>query len=168
MKRLLASACLICTALTGCTGLNYQRGIGFTGLDGEPTAAPVTRGQEVGYIQGPIAALAALPPQRLRVEGGEPGALAAAAIAHGGQGPADAVPARLRGVPVMLSTVEVNGGLYAVLRLPQGRRGHLDAGAGAAFAAAVPRLTGCLAAGPAYGGDRAALRAGLAVPMNCR
>ncbi|TDK41086.1 hypothetical protein [Antarcticimicrobium luteum] len=168
MKRLLASACLICTALSACTGLNYQRGIGFTGIDGEPKASATRTGGTVTRAAGPIQALAARPPQRLRVGDGDPGALAATAIAHGGQTGTTAVPATLGGAPMMLSTVEVNGVLHAVLRLPEGRRGRFADDAGAAFAGAVPRLTGCLAAGPTYRRDRPMEHAGLAVPLDCR
>lgn len=168
MKRLLASACLLSMTLTACTGLNYQRGLGFSGIDGEPRQPVAQSTAAVSRAPGPIQALAARPPQALRVETGDPGAIAMAAIAHGGQTDATAIPASLHGAPVMVSAVEVNDALYAVMRLPQGRRGRFAAGAGPAFAAAVPRLTGCLAAGPAYRRDRPAAAVGVAVPLDCR
>ena len=168
MKRFLATACLICTTLSACTGLNYQRGPGFFGIDGERRTPAAQTGGTVSRAVGPIQALAARPPQRLQVETADPGAMAMAAIAHGGQSEATAILGTLHGAPVMISTVEVNGVLHAVMRLPEGRQGRLGAAAGPAFAAAVPRLTGCLAAGPAYRRDRPAHSTGLAVPLDCR
>ncbi|MGD9862668.1 MAG: hypothetical protein AB7S99_05610 [Pseudodonghicola sp.] len=170
MKRLLLSACLLCTTLSACSGLRYQRGVGFSGIDGEPTALPQDGGAggTVSRAQGPIEALAMRPPLRLQVAAGDPAQLAGVAIANGGRSPADAVPVSLGGAPAMLSLVEVNGLSHAVLRLPEGMRGQLGTAAGPAFAAAVPRLTGCLAAGGAIRRDRPAQSAGLAVPLNCR
>ncbi|TDE33824.1 hypothetical protein [Antarcticimicrobium sediminis] len=168
MKRLLASACLICTALSGCAGLNYRHGVGFTGIDGEPKVPTVQSDRTVSRAAGPIAELAARTPQRLQVASGDPAVLAETAIHNGGQTMANAIPATLGGAQMMLSTVEVNGVPHAVLRLPEGQRMRLSDGSGAGFADAVPRLTGCLAAGPAYRRDRPALEAGLAVPLNCR
>lgn len=168
MKLFLATACLICTALSACTGLNYQRGTGFSGIDGEPKTPAGQSGAAVSRAVGPIQALAARAPQRVQAKTGDPGAMAATAVAHGGQTEATAIPASLHGAPVMISTVEVNGVLHAVMRLPEGMRGKLGAGAGPAFAAAVPRLTGCLAAGPAYRRDRPASDTGVAVPLDCR
>lgn len=159
MKHTLLLACLICTALSACNGLSYPRGTGFTGIDGEPKA-PAQQSDAVSRAVGPIQALAARPPQTLRVETGAPDAMAMAAIAHGGRTDAAAIPATLHGAPVMISTVEVNGTLYAVMRLPEGRGGRFAAGAGPAFAAAAPRMTGCLATGPAYRRDRPATAAG--------
>jgi len=168
MTRLFASACLICTALSACNGPNYQRGIGFTGIDGEPRARAASAGGTVSRASGPIQALAARPPQRLRVATGDPAQMAAAATAHGGQGAADSIPATLGNAPLRVSMVEVNGLLFAVMRLPEGQRGKLAAGAGPAFSAAVPRLTGCVAVGPAYVNTRPAKSAGVAVPVDCR
>ncbi|GAA6202340.1 hypothetical protein [Aquicoccus sp. SU-CL01552] len=168
MTRLFASACLICTVLAACNGPNYQRGIGFTGIDGEPRAEASQDSDTVSRAVGPVEALAAHPPQRLRVATGDPAEMAAIAIAHGGQGAADSIPATLGGAPVRLSMVEVNGLLHAVMRLPEGRRGKLAAGSGPAFSAAVPRLTGCVTAGPAYLRERPAASAGAAVPVDCR
>lgn len=168
MKPVLAIACLICTTLSACSGLNYQRGMGFSGIDGEPKAPVAQPGGTVSRAVGPIQALAAHPPQLLQVASGDPAALAATAVANGGQGEANSIPATLRGAPVRISMVGVNDSLYAVMRLPEGMRGKLGPGAGPSFAAAVPRLTGCVAAGPAYRRDRPANAAGLAVPLDCR
>jgi len=167
MKRVFLPAALICALLSACTGHTYQRGVGFTGIDGEPTGEIARTGGTVARAMGPVEALAALTPPRLRVASGDPAAAAAAAVAHGGRTGGDAVAASLGGAPVMLSLVEVNGVLHAVLRLPEGRRGSMGAGAGPAFTSAVPRLTGCRAAGPAYRRDRPARAAGLSVPLNC-
>ncbi len=168
MTRLFASACLICTALSACSGLNYQRGIGFTGIDGEPRAQANQGGATVSRAVGPVEALAAQPPQRLRVATGDPAEIATTAIEYGGQGAADSIPATLGGAPVRISMVEVNGRLHAVMRLPEGRRGKLGAEAGPAFSAAVPRLTGCVVVGPTYLRERPATSAGAAVPVDCR
>ncbi|MDX2485337.1 MAG: hypothetical protein QNK42_16950 [Pseudodonghicola sp.] len=168
MKPLLASVCLICTALSGCAGHNYRHGIGFTGIDGEPKAPSVQSDSSVSRAVGPIAELAARTPQRLQVASGVPAVLAEAAIHAGARSEPGAIPATLGGAPMMLSTVEVNGVSHAVLRFPEGQRGQLGDGSGAAFADAVPRLTGCLTAGPTYRRDVPAQEAGLAMPMDCR
>lgn len=168
MTRLFASACLICTVLAACNGPNYQRGIGFTGIDGEPRAQASQGGGVVTRAVGPVEALAAHPPHRLRVATGDPAEMATAAIEYGGQGAADSIPATLGGAPVRISMVEVNGRLHAVMRLPEGRRGKLGAETGPTFSAAVPRLTGCVVAGPTYLRERPAKSAGAAVPVDCR
>ena len=168
MTRLFASACLICTLLSACSGLNYQRGTGFTGIDGEPRAQVRQGGATVSRAVGPVEALAAHPPQRLRVATGDPTEMATIAIDHGGQGTADSIPGTLGGAPVRISMVEVNGLLHAVMRLPEGRRGKLGAETGPVFSAAVPRLTGCVVAGPTYLRERPANLAGAAVPVDCR
>ncbi len=168
MTRLFASACLICTALSACSGLNYQRGTGFTGIDGEPRTQVREGGAIVSRSVGPVEALAAHPPQRLRVATGDPAEMAITAIEYGGQGAADSIPATLGGAPVRLSMVEVNGLLHAVMRLPEGRRGQLSAETGPVFSAAVPRMTGCVVVGPAYLRERPVSATGAAVPVDCR
>lgn len=171
MKHLTLPACLLFATLSACNGWGYHKGVGFTGIDGEPktlsdrSAAP---SGVVGRVISTPEALAGLPPVALRTEAVSPAELAGVAIANGGRLPASAVLVGLNGAEMMLSTVQVNGLLFAVLRLPEGQRGRMATGSANAFVAAVPRLTGCLADGGAYAqGGSADRPQGLAVALNC-
>jgi len=152
-------------ALCACSAGSGARGVGFTGIDGEPSGPWAGAGGGVSQPLGPIEALAALPPRAVSAPGAA--TAAAEAIDNGGRSPATALPVELLGSPLMLSLVEVDGRPYAVLRLPEGRRGDLPAGAAARFVTAVPMMTGCLAAGPATLQNRPR-QIGAAVPLDCR
>ena len=168
MKAPTLALCALVLALPACESWNHRKGVGFTGIDGEPTSLPVpggtvTRGRSVPE------ALAGLPPARVKVERVRSQAdLASAAIASGGRTTANAVPVGTSEQTLMLSTVEANGTLFAVLRMPEGDGGRMATGAQDRFVASVPRLTGCLAGATAYASGGTTRPRGLAVPMNCR
>jgi len=165
MTRFALMAGSLCLALCACGAGGGARGVGFTGIDGEPSGPWTGAGGGVSQPLGPIEALAALPPRAVSV----PGAATAVGVAidSGGRSPATALPVELLGTPLMLSLVTVDGRLYAVLRLPEGQRSGLPAGVAQRFGAAVPMMTGCLAAGPVTLQDRPQ-QIGAAVPLDCR
>lgn len=170
MKTLPLAACALLVALGGCDLFSPRQGVGFTGIDGEPATLPeadtggaVTRGWSVSQ------ALAKTPPARVQVKGNAMSDLARAAIANGGRTDASAVAVGgAGGQTLMLSTVQVNGTLFAVLRQPEGVGRRMAQGQQAQFGGAVERLTGCLAAGSVYNVGGAARPSGLAVPLDCR
>ncbi len=162
-------------AVAACTDqLGYYRGIGFTGINGEPTGLPGQDGGTVARAETPMVALAALPVARVQSKSPQAQALAEQAISHGGTSDQTAVPVQSpqegpEGGPAlagMLSLVQVNGVPFAVI-LPVGNNGRLAPGADTAFGQMVESLTGCVKAGAVYGtGSRMRLR-GLAVPVDC-
>ncbi|MDK3018140.1 hypothetical protein [Pseudodonghicola flavimaris] len=166
MHRLVLSASALCLLLSAAATAAPQ-GVGLARLGAE------SRGGAGGALStarplSSIAALAARPTVRLSAAAAGHEAMAGAAIAHGGRDAATALPVSLRGVDLMLSVVEVNARPIAVLRLPQGQRGRLIASAGPIAAAVMPRVTGCLTAGPAVVRSRPRDAAGIAVPLDCR
>ncbi|WP_164658058.1 hypothetical protein [Tropicibacter sp. Alg240-R139] len=170
MKKILLPACLAVLSLSACSGLFVREGVGFTGIDGEPKTFSEAKGS-ADYVARRASVptqLASLPPVRLRAESSDIGALAGAALEAGGRTPANAAEVGEQDRTLYLSTVEVNGVLFAVLRTPEGDNIRMERGAGDTFLASVPRLTGCLANGPAYQRGRAGRRTtAYAVPLNC-
>ncbi|MFC3615451.1 hypothetical protein ACFORG_16970 [Lutimaribacter marinistellae] len=167
MRKLLLSA-LALAILPACETIFHTEGVGFTGIDGEPrtiadapSAVSVTRGVNIP------AALATRPTIRVQVDASDMSDLAAAAISAGGRTPLTAVEVGGMNRTLMLSNVQANNVLFAVLRSPEGETTEVGDGSEAAFAAAVPRLTGCLAVGQTYRAG-SARNGGLAVPLNCR
>ncbi|WP_146344701.1 hypothetical protein [Falsiphaeobacter marinintestinus] len=147
----------------------YHRGVGFTGIDGEPSSVAQADAEQgiVSRAASSSAALASLPSIVLQADGTSVDKLAGAAISHGGRNFNDALPVKLAGQDHMLSTVQVNSVLFAVLRQPAGNPSRMGSGAGPAFLAAVPQLTGCLAASEAFASGSAENPLGLAVPLDC-
>ncbi len=172
-RPVLVAACAalgLSLSLSGCGLWGQKKGVGFTGIDGEPKVLTNTFATEQGDVTQaesvPIA-LAGLPPVRLQAEAETQADRAAVAIPAGGTTPRNAVVVGDASQTMMLSTVEVNGELFAVLRVPEGGRGRMAEGAGPAFVSSVPRLTGCLAGSGAYAQGSAERPKGLAVKMNC-
>lgn len=167
-KILLPVAALL--SLSAC-GLFHREGVGFTGLNGEPTTFTEQRGS-ADYVARRLsvpAELAGLPTVRLQQDAGDIERLANVAISNGGRTPLNAVEVEANNQNFMLSTVEVNGVLFGVLRAPENTTNRLPEGAGNAFLASVPRLTGCLPAGnTAYASGSANRPTGVAVPLNCK
>ncbi|MEY8839101.1 hypothetical protein AB9K41_08745, partial [Cribrihabitans sp. XS_ASV171] len=166
MRKLFLSA-LALALLPACETIFHKEGVGFTGIDGEPRtiadapgAVDVTRGINVP------AALATRPTIRVQADATDLAGLAATAIAAGGRTPLTAVEVGGTNRTLMLSNVQANNVLFAVLRTPEGDLSRIEDGAEAAFTASVPRLTGCLVAGNAYRAG-SARNGGLAVPLNC-
>ncbi|GAB5437759.1 hypothetical protein [Falsiruegeria mediterranea] len=170
MKKILLPACLAVLSLSACADFFVREGVGFTGIDGEPKTFSEAKGS-ADYVtrQSSVPArLATLPPVRLRTDSADVSALAGAALEAGGRTPANAAEVGGTDRTLYLSTVEVNGVLFAVLRTREGDTTRMASGAGDTFLASVPRLTGCLASGPAYQNGKAGRRTtAYAVPLNC-
>lgn len=170
MKKILLPACLSVLSLSACADFFVREGVGFTGIDGEPRTFSEAKGS-ADYVarQASVPArLAAIPPVRLRTESSEMGTLAAAALDAGGRRPANAAEVGGYDRTLYLSTVEVNGVLFAVLRTGEGDGTRMERGASDTFLASIPRMTGCLANGPAYQRGKGGRRTtAYAVPLNC-
>lgn len=168
MKNLLLPVAAL-LSLSACGSWFHREGVGFTGIDGEPKTVTAEKGA-ADYVARRMslpAELAGKPTPRLQSDKGDINSLAGVAIANGGRSPATAVEVGAGDVDLYLSTVEVNGVLFAVLRTPEDGIDRLPEGAGAGFAQSVPRLTGCLAGGQVHQAGTAKRPKGLAVPLNC-
>lgn len=171
MKNLLLPAlCLSVLAVSACENLWNRQGIGFTGINGEPKTFTETRGRD-DYVARRLsvpAELAGIPTTRVQSDKAGVDDLAKAAIAAGGRTPDTAVQVGGESQTLMLSTVQVNSTLFAVLRTPSEISARMAPDAGAAFLSSVPRLTGCLAAGDVYQRGSTSRTTGVAVPLDCR
>ncbi len=168
-KILLPAIALI--GLSACDDIWDREGVGFTGIDGEPRTITAAKGgaDYVSRRGGVPAQFAGQPVIPVRVESQELSELAGVAIANGGRDLNTAIEVSGEAGTLMMSQVDVNGILFAVFRTPTSGDGQMAAGRGGAFAASVPRLTGCLVAGDAYQAGTSERRTiGYAVPLNCR
>ncbi|HCE71449.1 MAG TPA: hypothetical protein DET67_09635 [Ruegeria sp.] len=169
MKKILLPT-LALMSLSACASLWHREGVGFTGIDGEPKTFTTEKGS-ADYVARRLsvpAELAGKPVQRLQSEKGDIASLAGVAIGAGGRDPQSAVEVGSGTLELFLSTVEVNGVLFAVLRTQEGEIDRLPENSNVAFAQSVPRLTGCLTGGQVYQAGRANRPTGLAVPLDCR
>lgn len=158
--------------LSACSSWGPKSGVGFTGIDGEPKTFSETPGS-AGYVtraRGIPVELAQIPTVRLQSDADELQKLAKVAINNGGRTQSNAVEVGGDTRTLMLSTVQVNQVLFAVLRTPDSDFGKIDPATGSGFASSVPRLTGCLPAGNVYARNADTSRAsnGYAIPLNCR
>lgn len=169
MKKILLPACLSVLSLSACADFFVREGVGFTGIDGEPRTFSEAKGSAdyVAQRASVPARLAAIPPVRLRTDSSEIGVLAEAALGAGGRTPANAAEVGGQDRTLYLSTVEVNGVIFAVLRTAEGDTTRMARGASDRFLASVPSMTGCLASGPAYQKGRSDRASAYAVPLNC-
>ena len=169
-KRLSFPACLIALSLSACSNWGYNKGIGFTGIDGEPKSVAQASGQSgvVTRALSPLEALAALPPISVRADTASQADLAGAAIAAGGDTPQTGVWVHMHDQPLLMSMVRVNGQMFSVLKVPEGNTSRMVEGTANAFVGSAPELTGCLTQSGAYarGGSEARPK-GVAVAMNC-
>jgi hypothetical protein len=157
--------------LSACDDFWDREGVGFTGINGEPRTITAEKGgaEYVSRRGGVPAELAGQPVIRVAAETQDLSDLAGVAIANGGRDLNTAVEVGGGDGILMLSQVEVNGILFAVLRSPVGTNGKIAGDQGAPFASSVPRLTGCLVSGDAYqAGTSKSQTSGYAVPVNCR
>lgn len=156
-------------SLSACASLWHREGVGFTGIDGEPrTIQDVPEAADyVARRESVPAELAGVPTVRLQTEGGSIDDLAGIAIANGGRTPLNAIEVGGNDQTLMLSTVEVNGVLFAVLRT-QENGNRIPADSAGAFSTSVPRLTGCLVGGRVYQAGSGNKTNGLGVPLDCR
>ncbi|MFA3918147.1 hypothetical protein [Ruegeria hyattellae] len=157
-------------SLAGCTEAGPRKGVGFTGIDGEPRTLS-TRDTDANFgrsLSVPVA-FAELPTRQVISDAPDQGAQALVAIDNGGRLVGNAVEVGGSDRVLMLSSVAVNGSLFAVLRAPENSVFKITSATTASFGAAVPRLTGCLTAGNVYQKGKSSRRTqGLAVPLNCR
>lgn len=169
MKNILLSAIAV-ASLSACA-FGPARGVGFTGIDGEPRGLSADRGSAdyVGRLLSVPVAFAELPTIRVISDAPDQASQAQVAIDNGGRVSGNAVEVGGLDRTLMLSSVDVNGTLFAVLRTPEDSLNRITPASTSNFAAAVPKLTGCLPAGNVYQKGRSGNRtAGLAIPLNCR
>ncbi|TMV07831.1 hypothetical protein FGK63_10250 [Ruegeria sediminis] len=169
MKKILLPA-IAFVALSACEDIWNREGVGFTGIDGEPRTTALKKGA-AAYVARDTnipAELAGVPTIRVSTDQTEPDKMAGIAVDNGGRNPANAVEVTGDGQNLMLSTVQVNNTLYAVLRPAEGDSTRVDTSVGAQFGSRVERLTGCLPAGDVYKKGGSSNRAtGFSVPLNC-
>lgn len=164
------TACLLTLSLSACGTWGYKKGVGFTGINGEP-ASVAEANEEFGVVTrilSPMETLAVLPTANLRTDAASQADLATVAMDNGGATPQSAALVGMNSQELMLSMVRVNGQMFGVLKVPADNPGRMEEGAAEAFVASAPRLTGCLTQGNAYskGGSNGRPKA-LAVPLNC-
>lgn len=169
MKKILLSAIALAT-LAACANTLPKRGIGFTGIDGEPRSLSESRGSAdyVGRFMTVPVAFAELAPRRVISDAPDQAKLARVAVDNGGRVPGAAIEVGGDERTLMLSSVEVNGALYAVLRTPENSPFAIAPNVASGFGRSIPRLTGCLPAGNVYQNGSGKRATGLAVPLNCR
>lgn len=163
---------LIASAITlaACDEYGYTRGVGFTGIDGEPGTIAESNAEQglVSLALSSSAALAALPQINLQENNTSYDSMAQTAVRHGGRDISTALPVELAGQKQMLSMIQVNSVPFAVLRLPAGNPARLPDGTSVAFLSATPELTGCLLAqSQVYANGDLDRASGMAVPLNC-
>ncbi len=167
MKKILLPALAVLT-LSACEDPFNREGVGFTGIDGEPRTISEVEGAAAFVPQATNipAELAELPTVRVASNETDPNKLARVAIDNGGRTDTTAVPLSGQSTNLLLSTVEVNSTLYAVLRTTQGDT-RVDNSIGAAFGEQTERFTGCLPAGDVFRKGSSERSSGFAVPLNC-
>ncbi|KUJ76974.1 hypothetical protein AVO45_10845 [Ruegeria marisrubri] len=168
MKKILLPA-IAFVALSACEDIWDREGVGFTGLDGEPRTTALQAGA-AAYVAKDVnipAELAGVPTIRVSTDQTEPDKMAGVAVDNGGRTPGSAVEVTAEDRNLMLSTVQVNDTLYAVLRAPEGDSSKIDSSVGPKFGSRVQRLTGCLPAGDVYKKGSSSRASGFAVPLDC-
>ena len=164
---------LLCTfaalTLSGCQDFWNREGVGFSGIDGEPRSISEQPGA-VGSVARDVnipAELAVVPTIRVVSEQTALPEMAGVAVENGGRNPNNAVEVTGQNQNLMLSNVQVNSTLFAVLRPADGDSRRVDSNLGASFGNRIEQLTGCLPAGDVYRQGRRNRTAGFAVPLNC-
>lgn len=167
MKKILLSTLAVLT-LAACEDPFNREGVGFTGIDGEPRTVSDVPGA-VAFVPPATnipAELAELPTVSVLSDEVDPSKVASVAIDNGGRTDTSAVQLSGRDATLFLSTVNVNGTLYGVLRTPE-NRAKVDNSVGATFGSQTERLTGCLPAGDVFRKGSSRRSAGFAIPLNC-
>ncbi|WP_170331739.1 hypothetical protein [Ruegeria arenilitoris] len=167
MKKILLSTIAVLT-LAACEDPFDRKGVGFTGIDGEPRTISDVPGSAafVPLATNVPAELAALPTIPVVTDQTDAEKVARVAIDNGGRSDTDAVVLTSRDTNLFLSTVSVNGTLYGVLRTPS-NSSRIDNAVGAAFGRDAEQFTGCLPAGQVYRKGSSSRSSGFAVPLNC-
>jgi len=167
MKKILLCSIAAMT-LSACEDPFNREGVGFTGIDGEPRTISDVPGT-VAFLPPATnipAELAVLPTVSVISDEVEASKLAGVAIDNGGRTDTDAVQVASSKATLFLSTVNVNGTLYGVLRTPA-NSARVDNSVGASFGRQAERFTGCLPAGDVFSQGRSDRSTGFAVPLNC-
>ena len=165
MKKILLSTITV-LALAACEDPFNRQGVGFTGIDGEPRTISEIPGAAAFLppATNVPAELAELPTISVTTDQTEIENLARVAIDNAGQNTENAVHLTARGKNLYLSTVDVNGTLFGVLRTSSGR---VNNSFGGGFGQNVEQFTGCLPAGNVYRKGNSKRSSGFAVPLNC-
>ncbi|MES0863640.1 hypothetical protein ABLN87_14905 [Ruegeria sp. SCPT10] len=167
MKKILLSTTIV-LALAACEDPFNRQGVGFTGIDGEPRTISDVPGA-VAFVPPATnvpAELAELPTIAVISDQVDPIKKARVAIDNGGVSPDNAVQLSGSATDLFLSTVDVNGTVYGVLRTRNSAT-RVDNSIGAIFGDETERFTGCLAAGDVFGKGSSSRSSGFAVPLNC-
>ncbi len=167
MKKILLPAIAVLT-LSACEDPWNRQGVGFTGIDGEPRTVSEVKGA-VAFMPPATnvpSELAKLPPVQVRTDKTEIDKIAGVAIDNGGRTDTSAVQLVGGSSNLFLSTVNVNGTLFGVVRTENGST-KVDNSVGEAFGRETERFTGCLAAGDVYRKGSSKRSSGFAVPLNC-
>jgi len=167
LKQILLPAVAV-LSLSACEDPWNRQGVGFTGIDGEPRTVSDVQGA-VAFVPPATnvpAELAALPTVQVRTDETEFDKIAGVAIDNGGRTDINAVHLSGNSNNLFLSTVNVNGTLFGVIRTADNST-KVDNSVGATFGREVERFTGCLAAGDVYRKGGSSRSSGFAVPLNC-
>ncbi len=167
MKKILLSTIAVLT-LTACEDPFNRQGVGFTGIDGEPRTISDVPGA-VAFVPPATnipAELAELPTVTVLSDQVDPNKVASVAIDNGGRNPDTAVQLSGSDTNLFLSTVNVNGTLFGVLRTSNNST-RVDNSIGATFGSETERFTGCLPAGDVFRKGSSERSSGFAVPLNC-
>ncbi|WP_170769120.1 hypothetical protein [Ruegeria lacuscaerulensis] len=167
MKKILLSTITV-LALAGCEDLYNRQGVGFAGLSGEPRTSSDVPGT-VAFVpesRNIPADLAELTPVSVSTGETEAQKVARVAIDNGGRGDSNAVVLNGSGTNLFLSTVNVNGTPYGVLRTANNST-RVDNEIGAAFGRNAEQFTGCLPAGDVFRKGSSSRSSGFAVALNC-
>ncbi|WP_149774773.1 lipoprotein [Ruegeria intermedia] len=167
MKKILLPAIAVLT-LSACEDPWNRQGVGFTGIDGEPRTVSEVKGA-VAFTPPATnvpAELAQLPTVQVQTDQAEFDKIAGVAIDNGGRTADTAVQLVGSSTDLFLSTVNVNGTLFGVVRTANNST-KVDNSVGAAFGRETERFTGCLAAGDVYRKGNSSRSSGFAVPLNC-
>lgn len=167
MKKLILPALAVLT-LAACEDPFDREGVGFTGIDGEPRTISGSKGAAafVPDATNVPAELAELPTIQIVSDKVEADKLAGVAIDNAGRTPGNAVQLTGSSTSMYLSTVDVNGTLYGVLRT-ENNSTRVDNSIGEIFGSETERFTGCLPAGDVFGKGSSSRSSGFAVPLNC-
>ncbi len=167
MKKILLPTIAVLT-LAACEDPFNRQGVGFTGIDGEPRTVSDVPGT-VAFVPPATnvpAELAELPTVSVLSDEVDISKIAGVAIDNGGQSDGNAVPLSGNSQNLYLSTVNVNGTLFGVVRT-RSSNVRVDNSVGAVFGSETERFTGCLAAGDVYRKGSSEKSSGFAVPLNC-
>ena len=165
MKKILFSTMTV-LALAACEDPLDRKGVGFTGINGEPRSISDVPGTAAFLppATNVPAELALLPTINVTTDQTESEKVARVAIDNAGQNDETAVPLTASGANLYLSTVNVNGTLYGVLRTSSGRVSNTY---GSGFGQNIEQFTGCLPAGDVFAKGSSDRSSGFAVPLNC-